>query len=117
MGDEDGTSNGGGAEGTVRFHYLKSEAMNNGISIGIGNDGGEYSSGGSEGFRTYKRRRHGRSSADSKDRDDERVCVEAASRLAAQVFAQSLFFLVACYTFNCKMGFLCYSILSSCKWL
>lgn len=117
MGDEEGTSNGGGAEGTVGFHYLKSEAMNNGISIGIGNDGGEYSSGGSEGFRTYKRRRHGRSSADSKDRDDERVCVEAASRLAAQVFAQSLFLLVACYTFNCKMGFLCYSILSSCKWL
>ncbi|KAM3730810.1 hypothetical protein ACB098_12G114500 [Castanea mollissima] len=84
MGDEEGASNGGVTEGTVGFHYLKSEAMNNGISIGIGNDGCEYSSGGSEGFRTYKRRRHGRSSADSKDRDDERVCVEAACRLAAQ---------------------------------
>ncbi|XP_030933927.1 PHD finger protein EHD3-like isoform X1 [Quercus lobata] len=84
MGDEEGTSNGGGTEGTEGFHYLKSEAMNNGISIGIGNDGGECSSGGSEGLRTYKRRRHGRSSADSKDRDDERVCVEAASHLAAQ---------------------------------
>ena len=28
MGDEEGTSNGGGTEGTEGFHYLKSEAMN-----------------------------------------------------------------------------------------
>lgn len=104
MGDEEGTSNGGGTEGTEGFHYLKSEAMNNGISIGIGNDGGECSSGGSEGLRTYKRRRHGRSSADSKDRDDERVCVEAASHLAAQVFAQSLSFCCMLY-FQLQDGF------------
>nr|POE98190.1 coatomer subunit delta-2 [Quercus suber] len=28
MGDEEGTSNGGGTEGTEGFHCLKSEAMN-----------------------------------------------------------------------------------------
>lgn len=84
MGDEEGMSNGNGAECTEGFHCLKSEAGNNGIAIGIGNDGAECSSGGSEGLRTYKRRRQLRSSADSKDQEDDRVCVESAHRLAAQ---------------------------------
>lgn len=111
MGDEEGMSNGNGAECTEGFHCLKSEAGNNGIAIGIGNDGAECSSGGSEGLRTYKRRRQLRSSADSKDQEDDRVCVESAHRLAAQVIAQISFSLHV-ILLNCKMGLLCYSILT-----
>jgi hypothetical protein len=55
VGKEEGTSSGDGAECT---EGLKSEAVNNGIAIGIGNDGAEWSSGGSEGFQTYKRQKY-----------------------------------------------------------
>ena len=84
MGNEEGTSNGDGAECTGGF---KSEAVNNGIAIGIGNDGAEWSSGGSEGFQTYKRRKYVRLCTERKAQEDGRVCVEAASQLAKQVFA------------------------------
>lgn len=84
MGNEEGTSNGDGTECTVGF---KSGAVNNGIAIAIGNDGAEWSSGGSEGFQTYKRRKYVRLCTESKAQEDGRVCVEAASQSVKQVFA------------------------------
>lgn len=88
MGEEEGISSGDGTECTER---LKSEAVNNGIAIGIGNDGAEWSSGGSEGFQTYKRRKYVRLCTKSKAQEDGRIVVEAASQLVKQVSAQSLF--------------------------
>ncbi|KAJ6774163.1 HISTONE ACETYLTRANSFERASE [Salix purpurea] len=76
---EEGTNNAEGAK--ERFQPLNREAMDN----GFGNDGGEASSGGSEGFRTYKRRRNMRSSSDSKGHEDGRCFMEAASRLSDQI--------------------------------
>jgi hypothetical protein len=75
----EGTSNGEGAK--ERVQHLNMEAMDN----GFGNDGGDASSGGSEGFRTYKRRRNMRSSSDSKGQEDGKCFMEAASRLSDQV--------------------------------
>ncbi|XP_061972030.1 PHD finger protein EHD3-like [Populus nigra] len=75
---EEGTSNGEGAK--ERVQHLNMEAMDN----GFGNDGGDASSGGSEGFRTYKRRRNMRSSSDSKGQEDGKCFMEAASRLSDQ---------------------------------
>lgn len=100
MGDEVGTSNGDGTECT---EGLKSEAVNNGMAIGIGNDGAEWSSGGSEGFQTYKRRKYVRLCTQSKAREDGRVCVEA-SQLVKQVFTRSLF--NANFYYDCNMGLL-----------
>jgi hypothetical protein len=76
---EEGMGNGEGTEELVQ--PLKIEAMDN----GFGNDGVEASSGSSEGFRTYKRRRNTRSSLDGKGQQDGKSFMEAASRLADQV--------------------------------
>ncbi|KAH8515808.1 hypothetical protein Peur_047236 [Populus x canadensis] len=75
---EEGMGNGEGTEELVQ--PLKIEAMDN----GFGNDGVEASSGSSEGFRTYKRRRNTRSSLDGKGQQDGKSFMEAASRLADQ---------------------------------
>lgn len=89
---EEGTSNGEGAK--ERVQHLNMEAMDN----GFGNDGGDASSGGSEGFRTYKRRRNMRSSSDSKGQEDGKCFMEAASRLSDQVvlLMQSRYVLTCC---------------------
>lgn len=76
---EDGTSNGDGIEERVQ----KSGMIENGFGLGF--DSGEGSSGGSEGFRTYKRRKSTRLSWDSKGQEDGRCFMEAASKLADQV--------------------------------
>lgn len=76
---EEGMGNGEGTEEIVQ--PLKIEAMGN----GFGNDCGEASFGGSEGFRTYKRRRSTRSSLDGQGQQDGKSFMEAARRLADQV--------------------------------
>lgn len=88
MADEEGTGTG---DGTYCTESLKSEAVNNRSAIGNGNDGGEWNSGGSYHFHTYKRRKHTRSTSDSEAQQDWRVCAEAASQLEEQVFAPSLY--------------------------
>ncbi|KAJ6405391.1 hypothetical protein OIU84_013362 [Salix udensis] len=78
MAGEEGMRNGEGTEEIV--HPLKIEAMDN----GFGNDGGEASSGSSEGLRTYKRRRNMRSNLNGKGQEDGKSLKEAGSRLADQ---------------------------------
>ncbi|GMI89563.1 hypothetical protein like AT1G77250 [Hibiscus trionum] len=57
MGLEEGTSNGQGTECREEIKGFKSEPMGNGFGYECMNDSGDGSSGASEGFRTYKRRR------------------------------------------------------------
>ncbi|KAJ6391730.1 hypothetical protein OIU77_025655 [Salix suchowensis] len=78
MAGEEGMRNGEGTEEIVQ--PLKIEAMDN----GFGNDGGEASSGSSEGLRTYKRRRNMRSNLNGKGQEDGKSLKEAGSRLADQ---------------------------------
>ncbi|KDP32874.1 hypothetical protein JCGZ_12166 [Jatropha curcas] len=80
MGSGEGTSIG---ESTCEgVQYLKSEAVNTGFGNRIGNDSGNGGSGPIEGFRTYKRRKHIKSSSESKGQEDGRGSMEAASKLA-----------------------------------
>ena len=81
---EEGTCNGDGVDEGARC--LKSEAVSNGfVGIRIGNDSCDGGSGHSEVLRTYKRRRHTRSSSEGKGQEDGRGSVEAASELADEV--------------------------------
>ncbi|KAG2665868.1 hypothetical protein I3760_15G028900 [Carya illinoinensis] len=82
MSDEEGTGTG---DGTYCAEGLKSEAVKNGSAIGNGN---EWNSGGSKHFRTYKRRKHVRSSSDGRAQQDWRVCAEAASQLTEQTLKE-----------------------------
>ncbi|PON60123.1 Autoimmune regulator [Parasponia andersonii] len=86
MGFDEGTSNGDGTECSEGPQCLKSDAVNNGARLGIGTtDVAGWSSGQSEGFRTYKRRKHANScSESSKLQDDGRAYVKPASQLGNQ---------------------------------
>ncbi|XWS15187.1 hypothetical protein CRYUN_Cryun35bG0072800 [Craigia yunnanensis] len=66
MGVEEGTSNGEGAECGEEIQCFKNEPVNNGFGFEFFNDSGDGSSGASENFRTYKRRRQLRSSSKMK---------------------------------------------------
>ncbi|XVF37001.1 hypothetical protein REPUB_Repub19eG0107200 [Reevesia pubescens] len=66
MGVEEGTSNAEGAEYVEEIQCFKAEPVSNGFGFEFGNDSGDGSSGASEGFRTYKRRRQLRSSSKNK---------------------------------------------------
>ncbi|KAJ9146231.1 hypothetical protein P3X46_028521 [Hevea brasiliensis] len=81
MGGEEGTSNGDSTG--VAVQCLKSEAVDNGFWIRIGNDGGDGGSGPSEGLRTYKRRKLTRWSSENKVQEEGRGSLEA-SKLAEE---------------------------------
>ncbi|XVE55254.1 hypothetical protein DITRI_Ditri03aG0144600 [Diplodiscus trichospermus] len=69
MGVEEGTSNGEGAECGEKIKFVKSEPVDDGFGFEFFNDSGDGSSGASESFRTYKRRRQLRSSSKNKVQD------------------------------------------------
>ncbi|KAJ4823826.1 hypothetical protein Tsubulata_035532 [Turnera subulata] len=73
-----------GEEGSINAVCSNGEAqcLNGEAVNGFADDGHEGSSGASEGFRTYKRRKQARSSLDSKNQDHGRGSAEAASNLA-----------------------------------
>ena len=76
MGIEEGTSNGEGAECEEEILCFKSEPVNNGFGVEFFNDSGDGSSGASENFRTYKRRRQLRSSSKIKVQDGGRAYLD-----------------------------------------
>ncbi|XVE60255.1 hypothetical protein DITRI_Ditri05aG0114300 [Diplodiscus trichospermus] len=63
MSVEVGTSNGEGAEGEEGIQCFKSEPVSNGFGSEFANDSGDWSSGASDSFRTYKRRKMSSSSS------------------------------------------------------
>lgn len=69
MGVEEGTSNGEGEECGEEIRCFKGEPVNNGFGFESFNGSGDGSSGASENFRTYKRRRQLRSSSKIKQSD------------------------------------------------
>ncbi|KAK6246286.1 hypothetical protein QUC31_001057 [Theobroma cacao] len=73
---EEGTSNGEGAECGKVVQCFKSEPVNNGFGFEFVNDSGDGSSGASENFRTYKRRRQLRSSSKVKVQVDRRASTD-----------------------------------------
>ncbi|XP_021642962.1 PHD finger protein EHD3 isoform X2 [Hevea brasiliensis] len=80
MGGGEGTSNGDITAESVQC--LKTEVVINGFGSRIGKHSGDCGSRPGEGFRTYKRRKHTKSSSESKGQEDGRGSVEAASKLA-----------------------------------
>lgn len=86
MGVEEGTSNGDGTECSEGLRCVKTEVVDDGVRIGIRTtDAAGWSSGLSEGFRTYKRRKHVKSCAESKLQDDGKAYAKAAIQLGQQV--------------------------------
>lgn len=85
MGVEEGTSNGDSSECSEGVRFLQSNVVINGFEVGTGTDMGEGSSGASEGIRTYKRRKHMKSTMESQLQEDGRPYTEAASQLVDQV--------------------------------
>ncbi|XVE95570.1 hypothetical protein REPUB_Repub02eG0109600 [Reevesia pubescens] len=79
MGVEKGTSNGEGTECGEEILYVKSEPVDNGFGFDFVNDSGDGSSGASESFRTYKRRRQLRSSSKIKMQDGRRASTDQAA--------------------------------------
>ncbi|OMO51433.1 Zinc finger, PHD-type [Corchorus olitorius] len=73
---EEGTSNGEGAEYAEEVRCFKSEPVNNGFGFDSINDSGDGSSGASENFRTYKRRKQLRSSSKIKVQGDCRASID-----------------------------------------
>ncbi|XWS25070.1 hypothetical protein CRYUN_Cryun27aG0039500 [Craigia yunnanensis] len=76
MGVEEGTSNGEGAECEEEILCFKSEPVSNGFGFEFVNDSGDGSSGASENFRTYKRRRMLRSSSKINVQDGVRASTD-----------------------------------------
>ena len=76
MGVEEGTSNGEGAECGEEIKCFKSEPLNNGFGSVFVNDSGDGSSGASDSFRTYKRRRQLRSGSKIKAQDCGRASTD-----------------------------------------
>lgn len=107
MESEDGTSNADNTESCEAVRCLKSESVNNtvtvkkdvsegvqsleragvnnGVVIADGNDVAEGDSGGVESFRTYKRRKHLKLSSESRAQEDCRAYAEDASHRTDQV--------------------------------
>lgn len=85
MGVEEGTSNGDGSECSEGVRFFQSDVVNNGFEVGTGTNMGDGSSGASECIRTYKRRKHLKSTMESKLQEDGRPYAEAASQLVDQV--------------------------------
>ncbi|OMO57438.1 Zinc finger, FYVE/PHD-type [Corchorus capsularis] len=77
---EEGTSNGEGAEYAEEVRCFKSEPVNNGFGFDSINDFGDGSSGASENFRTYKRRKQLRSSSKIKVQGDCRASIDKVQR-------------------------------------
>ncbi|XVF39233.1 hypothetical protein PTKIN_Ptkin01aG0019400 [Pterospermum kingtungense] len=73
MGVEEGTSNGEGEDCGDEIRCFKSEPVDNGFGFESFNDSGDGSSGASESFRTYKRRRQLRSNSKFKQHEGGRV--------------------------------------------
>ncbi|XP_062101442.1 PHD finger protein EHD3-like isoform X2 [Humulus lupulus] len=89
MGGEEGTSNGDGTECSEGIQCLESDLVNNGVRFGNGTaDVAGWSSGKSEGFRTYKRRKQVKSCSESKLQDDGRAYAKTASLLGQQPFKE-----------------------------
>ncbi|KAF5749075.1 RING/FYVE/PHD-type zinc finger family protein putative isoform 1 [Tripterygium wilfordii] len=78
--DVDGGTSGEDGKHCVDGVQLKREATNN----GFGHDAGDGSSGASDVFLTYKRRRHGKSNSGSKLPEGRTALAEAASQFADQ---------------------------------
>lgn len=85
MGVEEGMSNGDGTECSEGVRLSNGGLVNNGFEVDTGTSIAEGSSGGSEGFQTYKRRKHVKSTLDSKSEEGGRAYAEAASQLVDQV--------------------------------
>ena len=85
MGVEEGTSTGDSTECSEGVRLLKGEGVDNGFEVDTGNNIAEGSSGGSEGFQTYKRRKHMKSTLEIKLEEGGRAFAEAASQLVDQV--------------------------------
>lgn len=97
MGVEEGTSTGDSTECSEGVRLLKGEVVDNGFEVDTGNNIAEGSSGGSEGFQTYKRRKHMKSTLEIKLEEGGRAFAEAASQLVDQV----------CFTLSLCMHFAC----------
>lgn len=95
----------GVAEGK-EFRCLKNGTVNNGVAVADGNGVANGDSGGVESLRTYKRRKHVKSSSESKVWEDRRECVEAASHLSDQVsstpFVACVLGMVLCNVVTCQ---------------
>ncbi|XP_022768060.1 PHD finger protein EHD3-like [Durio zibethinus] len=76
MGVDEETSNGEGAECGDEIQCFKSEPVNNGFGIEFVNDSGDGSSGASENFRTYKRRKQLMSSSKIKMQNVRRASTD-----------------------------------------
>lgn len=92
MGVEDGTSNGGGTECVEGLNCLKSDGIGDRVRFGVGksSDVASLSSGQMEGLRTYKRRKHAKSSADSKSEDTGRAFAKEDCQAVQQVCVLSV---------------------------
>lgn len=114
MGGEEGTSNGDGTECSEGLQSLKSDALDNGLRFGIGtSEVGGWSSGQSEGFRTYKRRKHFKSCAESKLHDEGGACGKPATQLRHQVCFFFMFVPLGLFIFNQTVlftGFQCFCL-------
>ncbi|XP_015885779.3 PHD finger protein EHD3 [Ziziphus jujuba] len=88
MGVEEGTSNGDGSECSEGVRFFQSDVVNNGFEVGTGTNMGDGSSGASECIRTYKRRKHLKSTMESKLQEDGRPYAEAASQLVDQALKE-----------------------------
>lgn len=101
MGVEEGTSNGDSTECSEGVGLLNGEIVDNGFEVGTETNIVEGSSGGSEGFQTYKRRKHMKSSLEIKLEEGGRAFAEAATQLVDQV----------CFSLSLCMHFACILIL------
>ena len=94
---EEGTSNGDAAECSEGLQCLKSKAVDNVGGFGTGNnDLAGWNSGKTEGFRTYKRRKHAKSSSESKSEDEGRAFAKDEGQMSHKV---CIFFLVFFFFF------------------
>ncbi|KAK8646951.1 hypothetical protein V6N13_120715 [Hibiscus sabdariffa] len=86
MGVEEGTSNGEGADSGEKIKCFMSEPVNNGLRSVFLNDSGDGSSGASENFRTYKRRRQLRSGSKIYMQDGGRASTEQVTHALTDHF-------------------------------
>lgn len=89
---EEGTSNGDAVQCAEGLHCLKSKAIDNVGGFGTGNNElPGWRLGKTEGFRTYKRRRHAKSSSESKSEDERQTFTKVDGQMSHEV---SIFFLL-----------------------
>lgn len=82
---EDEKSNGDCTGHALEVKFVKSEAGKNGVGMGVLNVVTEGVPGTSDGFRTYKRRKHTKLTSGSECKGDGKTHVEAAGQLMVRV--------------------------------